>query len=209
MAGLALKALAMADRAIQKTYNSIIGSTWGKAAVNDIKNVTSYIDDGANGAYNDAKNIASKSNLVGLATDGAQGIAEDVSKRANEFKAYRTAKQKTGDFFDTLGGSEEIFKSNENVYRTRMVLQQQAMRDNKWLSPKDALAAANVTIDEAARAGEKTIDMTFRNRLDWRYRRLNGKLNTHRIVTDAIAGTAAVGAVGAAGYGAVSYFGDE
>lgn len=83
------------------------------------------------------------------------------------------------------------------------------MRDNKWLSPKDALAAANVTIDEAARAGEKTIDMTFRNRLDWRYRRLNGKLNTHRIVTDAIAGTAAVGAVGAAGYGAVSYFGDE
>ena len=54
MAGLALKALAMADRAIQKTYNSITGSAWGKAAVNDIKNVTSYIGDETNGAYNNA-----------------------------------------------------------------------------------------------------------------------------------------------------------
>lgn len=203
MAGLALKALAMADRAIQKTYNSITGSTWGKAAVNDIKNVTSYIGGEANGAYNSAKNVADKSELVNLASKGAQ----DVGNKIASYDTYQKMKLKGDNLWNSLGGSENMFASWDNVKRSQMVLQREFMRLGN--SAKTSRLTANGIIDGAAAAGEKDLGLSLMGRFDWRYRRLNGKLNTHRLVTDAVAGTAAAGAVGAAGYGAVSYFGDE
>ena len=190
------------ESTIEKVYGKINSSQFARAAVDDMKNITTSATDMYQSGKDAIIGAAGKSELVGAVSAKASDVANSVKSNQHVQKGVSLVNQgqnyantRWDQFSHFIGGSETI----DSPYK-RTKLKNMLIRTNNDANPDELGELA-----DRAYMTNDTAGFNITDRLNWRYRKLNGDVDAYKITRDATMGLGA----GAAAYGAVSYFGDD